>query len=45
MALAAEIEGLDEAPARELGGAAHQGCPYSNAVRGNIDVQLTTTVR
>ena len=45
MALAAEIEGLDEAPARELVETAHQVCPYSNAVRGNIDVQLTTTVR
>ncbi|MAK83482.1 organic hydroperoxide resistance protein [Phenylobacterium sp.] len=45
VALAAEIEGLEEAAARELVETAHQVCPYSNAVRGNIDVQLTTTVR
>ncbi|MDP3116542.1 MAG: OsmC family protein, partial [Phenylobacterium sp.] len=45
VALAAEIEGLEEAAARELVETAHQVCPYSNAVRGNIDVQLTTTAR
>ena len=42
--LAAEVEGLDEAAARQLVETAHQVCPYSNAVRGNIDVELTTAV-
>ena len=45
VALAVEIEGLDEAQGRKLVETAHQVCPYSNAVRGNVDVQLTTTVR
>jgi Ohr subfamily peroxiredoxin len=31
----------DPATAVELVRAAHQVCPYSNATRGNIDVQLT----
>ncbi len=31
----------DGAQAAELVAAAHQVCPYSNATRGNIDVQLT----
>jgi len=36
-----EIPGVDEAVARQLVDAAHQLCPYSNATRGNIDVQIT----
>jgi len=32
---------LEEAAAIELVRTAHQVCPYSNAVRGNIDVKLT----
>ena len=39
--LEVEIPGVDEALANELLHAAHQVCPYSNATRGNIDVQLT----
>jgi osmotically inducible protein OsmC len=31
----------DAAQAAELVSAAHQICPYSNATRGNIDVELT----
>lgn len=31
----------DQASAEELVAAAHRVCPYSNATRGNIDVQLT----
>lgn len=34
------IPDLGEAVKRELVEAAHQVCPYSNATRGNIDVQL-----
>lgn len=32
---------LDVEEARTLVDAAHQVCPYSNATRGNVDVQLT----
>jgi Ohr subfamily peroxiredoxin len=36
------LPGLDDADAaKELVAAAHQVCPYSNATRGNIDVELT----
>ncbi|MFF7449290.1 MULTISPECIES: Ohr family peroxiredoxin [unclassified Streptomyces] len=31
---------VDEATGRKLVEAAHQVCPYSNATRGNIDVEL-----
>ena len=34
------IPQVDQDRARELVAAAHQVCPYSNATRGNIDVQL-----
>ncbi|WP_137225028.1 organic hydroperoxide resistance protein [Shewanella sp. MEBiC00475] len=40
VALAVELE-LDQAEAEKLVKTAHQVCPYSNAVRGNIDVKLT----
>lgn len=36
----AEIAGLDEATVKSLVEKAHQVCPYSNATRGNIDVEL-----
>ena len=36
----AEIPSVDEATARRLLEAAHQVCPYSNATRGNGEVQL-----
>ncbi|MDX8518837.1 organic hydroperoxide resistance protein [Mesorhizobium dulcispinae] len=42
VALAAEIKGLDQAGAEALVSEAHQICPYSNAIRGNIDVALST---
>lgn len=38
--LAIELE-LPQVDGEKLVAAAHQVCPYSNAVRGNIDVQLT----
>lgn len=38
--LRAAIPGLPPAEAQELLEAAHSICPYSNAVRGNIDVAL-----
>jgi osmotically inducible protein OsmC len=34
------LPGMDRAQAQQLLDAAHQVCPYSNATRGNIDVQL-----
>lgn len=36
------IQGVDQATAEALVQAAHAVCPYSNAVKGNIDVVLTT---
>ncbi|AZO72787.1 organic hydroperoxide resistance protein [Mesorhizobium sp. M1D.F.Ca.ET.043.01.1.1] len=42
VALAAEIKGLDQAGAEALVSEAHTICPYSNAIRGNIDVALST---
>lgn len=34
------IPGIDRATAEELVEAAHQTCPYSKAIRGNVDVEL-----
>ncbi|HYD75646.1 organic hydroperoxide resistance protein [Ramlibacter sp.] len=34
------LPGMDAGQARQLLDAAHQVCPYSNATRGNIDVQI-----
>lgn len=45
--LAVELEvvipDLPHDQAQALADAAHQVCPYSNATRGNIDVQITVT--
>jgi Ohr subfamily peroxiredoxin len=38
--LAITLPGLDEDQKRQLVDAAHQTCPYSNATRGNIEVEL-----
>jgi Ohr subfamily peroxiredoxin len=35
------LPGMDRSVAQELVDDAHQVCPYSNATRGNIDVELT----
>ncbi len=35
-----EMPNVDKSDAERLVTAAHQVCPYSNATRGNIDVQL-----
>ena len=35
------LPGLDAETAKQLVEAAHQVCPYSNATRGNIPVELT----
>lgn len=41
VAMRIAIPGMDRAAAQQLVDTAHQVCPYSNATRGNIDVQLT----
>jgi osmotically inducible protein OsmC len=41
VALDVEITGLDQETAEAIVAEAHAVCPYSNAVKGNIDVQLT----
>ncbi len=40
MKLAIHLPGLDRNTAQQLIDAAHQVCPYSNATRGNIKVEL-----
>jgi Ohr subfamily peroxiredoxin len=41
VALLVTLPGVDAATAEGLVAAAHQVCPYSNAIRGNIDVELS----
>lgn len=41
VSLTAETKGLDQAAAEALVSAAHQVCPYSNAIKGNIEVALS----
>jgi len=38
--LAVEVPGVEKSKAEELVNKAHQACPYSNATRGNVEVQL-----
>jgi lipoyl-dependent peroxiredoxin len=42
--LEVELPGLDRATADQVVEAAHQVCPYSVATRGNIEVDLRTTI-
>ena len=39
--LSVKMPGMDQAAAQAVVDKAHQVCPYSNATRGNIDVQIT----
>ena len=39
-ALKVHLPGIDRAQAEQLVHAAHQVCPYSNATRGNVEVEL-----
>lgn len=39
--IAVSIPNVDAATAKDLVEKAHQVCPYSNATRGNLDVQLS----
>lgn len=43
--LQAQISGLSQDEAQALVERAHQVCPYSNAVRGNIEVTLKVEVK
>lgn len=40
VSLVIELPGVESATADQLIEAAHQVCPYSNATRGNVDVEL-----
>ena len=44
VALDVTLAGLDQAEAETIVGEAHKVCPYSNAMRGNIDVAITVRV-
>ena len=39
------IAGLDQIKAEEIVQAAHAVCPYSNAIRGNVEVQINVSTR
>ncbi|WDE07208.1 organic hydroperoxide resistance protein [Thalassomonas viridans] len=39
--LAVSLGDMEKGQANDLVGQAHQICPYSNATRGNVDVELT----
>lgn len=39
------ITGVEQAKAEEIVKAAHAVCPYSNAVKGNVDVELKVATR
>lgn len=41
VALSVVLPGIERAAAQQLIEAAHEVCPYSNAVRGNVEVALT----
>jgi Ohr subfamily peroxiredoxin len=45
VALAVTIAGVDHKTAGQLVEGAHAICPYSNAIRGNVDVQIAVSVR
>jgi len=44
-ALSVTIAGVDQKTARQLVEGAHSICPYSNAIRSNVDVQIAVSVR
>jgi Ohr subfamily peroxiredoxin len=43
-ALAVTIAGIDQRTAERLVQGAHAICPYSNAIRGNVDVATSVSV-
>ena len=44
-ALAVAMVGIDRQTAERLVQGAHAICPYSNAIRGNVDVAISVSVR
>jgi lipoyl-dependent peroxiredoxin len=44
-ALAITVTGVDQKKAEELVESAHKICPYSNAIRGNVDVGIIVLAR
>ncbi len=44
VALNVSLPGLEQGVADKLVEQAHQVCPYSNATRGNVVVELSATV-
>lgn len=40
----ASVPGIDEEDLRQAAEQAEQGCPVSNALRGNVDIQLNATL-
>ena len=44
-ALAVAITGVDQKKAEDLVQSAHKICPYSNAIRGNVEVGITVLAR
>ena len=44
-ALAVMIAGIDQQTAERLVQGAHAICPYSNAIRGNVVVMISVSVR
>ena len=44
-ALAVAVTGVDQKTAEDLAEAAHKICPYSNAIRGNVDVGINVSTR
>jgi len=45
VALDVAFTGIDQATAEQIVREAHSVCPYSNAVKGNIDVTIAVTTR
>jgi osmotically inducible protein OsmC len=45
VALDVTIAGVDQETAQTIVDAAHKACPYSNAIRGNVDVAITVAVK
>ena len=44
VALHVEMSGVDQAQGETLAAQAHQLCPYSRAISGNVDVQISVDV-
>ena len=44
-ALGVSVTGVDQETAEDLAESAHKICPYSNAIRGNVEVGITVSAR